>query len=302
MKTYLGTFLGVLLLGGILVSSAAAQDTSTIRIEDGSVFINDQRVPDEDLPESLDISDLTAEFHFTSSDRAYLDLGGHVYMLENGRLSEIDRAEAREDVAVFFSSGDDGKPVRFMKRDDAWEGKFYVQSRDDGAYAFYGDALFDQARKMEELKTRLASRGDANIRVSELEPVVVELTAAAENTARMAEALPRIQFQTYLQSIGDRDSALLEELKREQQLEQHTRELAVRIRSSRDADEKSELTEELRSELATIFELKQKNREREIQQLAERLEDLQSRLSERQELRSRIIEARMNELLGRSDW
>jgi len=294
--------LGLLLSGLVLISSAAAQDTHTIRISDGRVFIDDERVPDEDLPESLATAGLEATFNFYGNDRAFLDLGGHVYMLKERRLVEVDSEQAENGLVVFFTSDDDGAPVRFIKRDNEAVGHFRVRDRSDNTYEFYGDALFDQARKMEELRVRLAEQKATRIRVGEIEPVVVELTAAAENTARMAEALPRIQFQSYLESIGDRDTKLFEELQREQRLELRTRDLAEKIRMSASRDEREELTKELRQELANIFELKQRNRELEIEQLAQRLDALESRLRERQDLQDRIIEARLNELLGQGDW
>lgn len=306
MMTSIRTYLGLLVLGlGLIVSMAApaaAQNSHTIRIQDGSVFIDDERVPDEDLPESLDIADMSATFSFSGDNRTLLDLGGHVFMLEDGRLVEVDSDEADNGLVVFFAADRDGTPVRFVNRDDEWAHQYHVRTRGDNTYAFYGDALFDQARKMEELKARLADQKTMKFQAGEIEGTVVELTAAAENTARMAEALPRIQFQSYLESIGEKDAALYEELQREQQLEMKTRVLAQKIRASGSADDRRKLVEELRKDLADIFELKQKNREREIEQLARRLEALETRLEERQELRERIIEARLNELIGRSDW
>ena len=302
MKNLFRTLTGLLALGLLFALPATAQDAHTIRIQDGSVYINDRLVPANDLPTSLEIEGMSATFSFTGDDRAFLDLGGHVYMLQDGRLVEADSEDAENGLVVFFATDRDGTPVRFVKSDDQSAAGYHVRTRGDKTYAFYGDALFDQARKMEELRVRLTEQKANMIRAGELEPVVVELTAAAENTARMAEALPRIQFQSYLESIGDRDAALFEQLQREQELEVKTRTLAQRIRLTNDADERAKLSSELRAELERIFELKQKNREREIEQLAARLEALETRLKERKDLQEQIIEARMNELIGRSDW
>ncbi|NNF05042.1 MAG: hypothetical protein HKN17_11320, partial [Rhodothermales bacterium] len=198
---------------------AAAQETHTIRIQNGLVFVDDERVPAEELPESLDVDNVSASFSFTGGDRAFFDLGGHVYMLREGRLSEVQADRTNDGLVVFFAADGEHGPVRFEWRNDGTTGVFNLRSRGDETYAFYGDALFDQARKMEELRDRLTTQKASSLRSGEIEGTVLELTDAANNTARMAEALPRIQFQAYLESIGDRDAALFEQLQREHQLE-----------------------------------------------------------------------------------
>jgi hypothetical protein len=124
------------------------------------------------------------------------------------------------------------------------------------------------------------------------------LREEAEQTAIMVRAFPRVEVQTYLQGIQNRDRSLYDQLMREQRLELASGELARRIFSTTDPESRVSLTENLRRQLDEIFELKQENRRDEIAQLELQLQELREQLAAREANREAIIGRRLEALLA----
>jgi hypothetical protein len=115
------------------------------------------------------------------------------------------------------------------------------------------------------------------------------------------EAVPRLLEEAenlYLQGLQERDQGLFSQLARERSMDLDVRDLVREIRSTTDVSDRKELTEQLRTRLEEIFELKQANRRAEIEDMETRLKKLQSHVAQRQKQRDLIIEQRINELLG----
>ncbi len=74
--------------------------------------------------------------------------------------------------------------------------------------------------------------------------------------------------------------------------------LAQEIRSLSDGNLRQARIEQLREKLYAIFELKQNNRRREIEQLEQQLGALRERLQERQQLRDLIIDQYLKQQIG----
>jgi ABC-type phosphate transport system auxiliary subunit len=139
-------------------------------------------------------------------------------------------------------------------------------------------------------------------RNQEMVELAGQLRLEAENTARMAGAFPRVEFQSYLDDMHESDIGLYDQLIREQDMEMETHHLAMEALSATSVEHRKQVAEALRNRLNEIFDLKQENREREIEQLSKKLEDLKSRLKQRSDLRQQIIDVRMRELLGDLRW
>ena len=89
---------------------------------------------------------------------------------------------------------------------------------------------------------------------------------------------------------------------RERTMEVETYRLSEQIRTMEDGEPRKQRLTELSEKLNNIFDLKQVNRRSEIEQLESRLEELQRGLQEREQMRARIIQRRLKELLGSLDW
>jgi hypothetical protein len=104
--------------------------------------------------------------------------------------------------------------------------------------------------------------------------------------------------QAYLQTLSERDRALYERLIRERDMEEEALRLAYLIRRSEETGERNRLTDRLREQLGSLFEIKQQNRQEEIVQVEVLLDNLREQMRERQRLRSELIEQRLLELTG----
>lgn len=92
----------------------------------------------------------------------------------------------------------------------------------------------------------------------------------------------------------------LEVIEREKMLERESRELVYKIHTSKGM-EKEEFKQKLVRTLNEIFEIREHRREREIHQLEEKLNRSREVLFKRQENKDRIIEMRMEMLIGEAE-
>jgi len=129
-----------------------------------------------------------------------------------------------------------------------------------------------------------------------LEATLEQLQRHASRLARFAEDLPRFEMQSYLEAVQQADQELHSRLIREQELEAQTQALAREVATA-DGEEQEVLRRELRAQLEEIFEMKQENRAREIQQLQEEMGRLRQRLEKRERYREYMIERRLRYLL-----
>lgn len=84
--------LAVLILLVGLSATAWAQPESppvtTLRIHDGDVYVDDRRVPADELPPSLDVTGVDADLRFTGAVSPVLRLDGVSYVVRDGGLHE----------------------------------------------------------------------------------------------------------------------------------------------------------------------------------------------------------------------
>lgn len=222
----------VLLLVGSTLRGAQAQPTRTLTIQDGNVYLDGRQIPDDELPPSLDVSNLSARYSFSGIAEPVVELNG-----------------------VLYAIGDSLTPV------------------DPSAVSARKSGVFLQGT------TQATGR------------------AAQNGLSSSATRLQQFQAQ-YLREIQQRHEQLYERLMRERQMEAQTYELARVIRQLSPGERRQRHLDSLRTTLDEIFELKQENRRREIQQLEGQLEELRRRLEERERVREQMIEERIQQLVG----
>lgn len=284
---------------GLPFSDVQAQDRMhVVTIEDGKVFIDGTRVPDDELPPSLKIRNRELSWNFYGD--ALLELNGTVYQLLDGKLVEADDDIARDGrVVVFFRDPEDeNSMVRVLSRRDPFQFSLQEPYRRYGVVMEdYMRALTNKAKEFDIIRKQIAEqKGEHALVLAE------QLQLQAESAARIALAFPRVEFESYLNGIHDQNLDLYGELVREHDMETDTHRLAMETRATRNAQQREQLVEELRRRLHEAFQLKQQNREQEIEQLADRLQELHEKLGQRADLRQQIIESRLKELLGELDW
>jgi ElaB/YqjD/DUF883 family membrane-anchored ribosome-binding protein len=84
-------------------------------------------------------------------------------------------------------------------------------------------------------------------------------------------------------------------------MEQQTYELARTIRRLPTGPERQAQIDTLRATLNRIFDLKQENRQREIEQLQRQISELRKSLRKREEMRDEMIEQRLQQLIDASE-
>lgn len=306
-------------------SPALAQHSYSVRIDDGEVYVNGERVPEDDLPESLMTDGLQAQYVFSGDVAPIIRVGNGFFVLEDGRLREAEPHE-REEVSVIFRDrmrsalrspmGVRGEAVAAAAAEHAALARAAEQAAFDGFpessqalsaraphIAFVqGKAaeLQKRAEVLQELQQEALTQGDTE-RIEALERAARELSVHAEETARAARAMPSMQVQGYLSTIREHNQALFDRLIDERSMEHETLELAAEIRREQDEGLREQKVDRLRTRLHEIFDLKQDNRRREVEELEQRLDELQENLAERERRRDEIVERRLRELLHESE-
>ena len=283
----------VLLLAAFCALSSQttwAQSPQTLVIENGVVYINGRAVPDADLPASLDLSGVDARFSFTGSMESVVEINGRVYRVQDNTLSDMRAPEGRQGrVAVYFRE----QPAR----SDLREVRLQVgQAEREGPIATPAFAAMRHHTEAVQTHTRTLLQQVDQRETEGLEATLEQLQRHASRLARFAEDLPRFEMQSYLEAVQQADQELHSRLIREQELEAQTQALAREVATA-DGEEQEVLRRELRTQLEEIFEMKQENRAREIQQLQEEMGRLRQRLEKRERYRDYMIERRLRYLL-----
>ncbi len=103
----------------------------------------------------------------------------------------------------------------------------------------------------------------------------------------------------YLDDVQEANRELYERLVRERKMERKAQTMAQSIRSLSESDgEHQKKVDSLRTLLNDIFELKQDNRRLEVERLQRDIQELQRRLRKRKEMRTEMIDRRLDQLLG----
>ncbi len=101
--------------------------------------------------------------------------------------------------------------------------------------------------------------------------------------------------------IDRRDSKLLELSKQYQEQQTEINKLLKKVVDSKEKDAKEALRSEIVVATSKQFDLRQQVREREIEQLKKRLNDVESTVKKRNELKEKIVEKRVADLLREPD-
>lgn len=249
-----------------LTSGVAAQPTTwTLRIQDGVVTVNGGVVSRDRLPASVDTRH-NIQMTWSGTDAPVVTMGDRYYMLERNGLRELSPAEIeRHGVPSVSLTGSS-----FFRTDPTPANEALV-------------------RQLNELVADL-DKPEAAERMA--------IREGAIQAAQTAAALPHLELQNYWLGVRAENQQLFEDYLLEQRLDLEARELAGALLSLPTGNDRARLETELRNVLNQLFDLKQKNREREIAQLEGRLDELQRVLDERNAKREQIIDRRFKELIG----
>ncbi len=227
LRTGCGFLLGVLLFGTV-VPETAAQQTHTLTIRDGTVFVDGQELSTDQIPSELDLQGMRAQYQFVGIQRPVIELNGRLFAVENG-LTPVSEEEVN------------GKESSVI---------------------------------LQEISARPTARSESSSGGRDLQA-------------------------QYLNEVQKANRELYKQLVRERTMEKQAQDLARVIRMlPEDSEERRGKADTLRTLLNDIFDLKQENRRREIERLQREIQELQRSLQERRKMRDRMIDHRLNQLLG----
>lgn len=252
----LGLALAVLLVAA--PPATAQTQTRTLTIHDNTVYVDGNPVKADQLPPSLDISGIEAQYRFLGIQKPVVEINGTLYALTDTSIEPVSEDEVRRqsNASVILQ-----RPQMQSRSGLATASS---ASRDAGPATTSGNSNASSAN------------AEANAE------------AKAMATAR----------EEYLQEMRRRSQELYENLMRERRMELESREIARTIRLLPDGPERSAQIDTLRATLNRIFDLKQDNRRREIEQLQRKIDELQRRLEQREDMRDEMIERRLADLIG----
>ena len=291
------TLILVLLLLGGRPAAAQVQTQSplqapdkrtTVRIENGAVFLDDRRLGESEYPATLRAENQHAQFRFFGEARFYID--GLPYSVKDGRIVEAVPL-AGESIVVRFRTDE----LADMAAEAPAAGTIRFSGPPSGTIGSFAKALDARAARLEALGEELAARSDEERTIT-----VQNLHRETEEAAFVMRAFPRIEMKSYLDLLQVENSALYGRLLRELEMENQSGMLAGRILVESDARLRADLERSLRTSLEEVFELKQQNRRDEITQLEKQLGDLRRQLQARELNRRAIIDRRLEELVGQT--
>lgn len=85
----------VIFVLGPLSRVASAQQTHTLDIRNGTVYVDGRALSDDQLPDSLNLDGMTAQYRFLGIQRPVIELKGRLYAVDDG-LRPVTEEEVRQ--------------------------------------------------------------------------------------------------------------------------------------------------------------------------------------------------------------
>jgi len=146
-------------------------------------------------------------------------------------------------------------------------------------------------------EAQVRQRRGAVVLRSESRPRPSQVASSARRVGEDVAARPSANHQQYLQAVQRSNRELYERLVHERRMEQNAEDLARTIRLLPEGEERQAKVDTLRALLEKIFEVKQENRRREVERLTQQIRELQENLRTREQMRGRMIDRRLEQLV-----
>ena len=151
----------------------------------------------------------------------------------------------------------------------------------------------DSVRQLVQAASRLFEERLAQLTESQAEAIANRVVSVAG-----PDMISPLEMSNYMAYVLDSSDELSELLQYEWREEFEARQMAAEINNMSPGRERDVAIAELREKLTTIFHLMQDNRTREIRRMRLDLEKMQLQVEERNRNMERLIDMRLDELLG----
>ena len=287
----------VLLVLLLLPAASVRAQTMVLEINDGTVTVNDRVFAKNDLPDDLDVEGVELRISIFDQSSINVEINGSFYSVTEKVIEPIDKPREVQVRIRNDSANDDGN----------WTYEItggHIHTLSHGGHPDIGEmSIAIVGPAMDEMRMRIAEELDEWTSALDLANVTfrrVQDDASSAGSAKVV-VVPHLQrmaeVMNYFSQMQAADHELYEEVQTEWDLEVEIVELAARIRRLQTGDERRRMERELRERLEEVFDMKQENRRREIEQLQLELQRLRERMMERNAVRERLIDARLKDLL-----
>ena len=278
--------------------------------------VNGKTIDPSNLPEGL--ADILADKEFflrwIGPSPMLVTVNGVQYEVSEDRIVESDKT----DVLSFEIVADPSGTIRIgSNRLDLTEGRnmgrMFIQIGDYADKMSKTDSLLNERyrvfnlvtnRNMDEISRKDSLRqllqAAARLFEERVQLTQSQAEAIANRVVSVAgpDMISPLEMSNYMAYVLDSSDEMSELLRYEWREEFEARKVAAEINSMPPGRERDVAIAELREKLTTIFHLKQDNRTREIRRMRLDLEKMQLQVEERNRNMERLIDMRLDELLG----
>lgn len=260
--------------------------------DENGLRVNGKTIDPSNLPEGL--IDILAEkdfsLHWGGTFPMRVTVNGANYEVWEDRIVESDEVEPGKTHIVGFEIVANPGSIRIgNSRNPDWNTETMM---------FSWKGKYDEVDSMSQTLRRVVKR---SLRERpKLTPEQVEEIVNATSVASVVGrgALNMFEVSNYMADVLGANDELSELLRYEWREEFEARQMAAEIKAIPPGEERDAAIAELREKLNTIFHLKQDNRTREIRRMRLDLEKMQLQVEERNRNMERLIDMRLDELLG----
>jgi hypothetical protein len=97
-------------LWSVLVPVASAQQTRTLTIRDGTVYVDGRQLTSDQVPGDLDLEGMTAQYRFVGIQRPVLELDGRLYAVDDG-LTPVSEEEVNAEKSSVILQEIEARPA-----------------------------------------------------------------------------------------------------------------------------------------------------------------------------------------------
>ncbi len=253
--------------------------------------VNGKTIDPSDLPEGLSdiLADKEFSLHWGGTFPMRVTVNGANYEVWEDRIIESDEVEPGNTHIVSFEIVANPGSIRIgNSRNPDWNTETMFFSWKDKA-----DEMDSLSQTLQVVKRSLRER-------PKLTPKQIDEIVNATSVASIVGrgALNMFEVSNYMADVLGANDELSELLRYEWREEFEARQMAAEINNMSPGRERDVAIAELREKLTTIFHLKQDNRTREIRRMRLDLEKMQLQVEERNRNMERLIDVRLDELLG----
>ncbi len=285
MKPIVPTRYLILLLIAFFAGNAQSQSIRVERVE-GELRVNGEPIDVDALPEELDLGEVEFSLQSSGPFPMWVEINGTRFEIWQDRVTKADKSGP---VGFKLYIGPDGTYTTIESGAPDVHGLAEMMFRQLAGMVSSAPAMELNPRQTIEF-TGVVSKSQ--------DEIVAQSAKSQEMASSVQDATRMLELSNYLANVQNTSGELFELLRHEWREEAEVAEMAGRIRALNNNAERDEAIEQLRAKLEEIFLMKQENRRMEIQHLETELERMERRLKERSRAMDRLIDARLDELLG----